>query len=88
MKCTIGVSGEMTKEFEVAGGQLCRINGAIEAQRGKEVTFVTSDRGEIVADGTGTASPVGKDDLGRDCAKVALANGKSGNICSSPSRAP
>lgn len=87
MKCEIGVAGELTKTFEVASPQVCRVNAAMEitADGKPKANFVTTDAGVVIPDGTGTATKADNAPDGRACASVTLANGKSGNMCSKPS---
>ncbi len=87
MKCEIGVAGELKKEFDVAGPQVCRANAVMAVtQEGKpHVSFTTTDAGVVVGAGTGTATKADAAPDGRACATVSLATGRSANICVGPS---
>lgn len=89
MKCEIGSPGELKKEFDVAGGQVCRLNAALAVINGRaeQVEFaMTNNDGVVDPDGSGTAEKTAPAADGRPCAQVTLQNGRSGNICAAPSR--
>lgn len=89
MKCVIGSPGELKKEFDVAGGQVCRLNAALAINVGEAeaVDFTTTGNDGVVdPSGSGTAEKTAPAADGRPCAQVTLQNGRSGNICTAPSR--
>lgn len=89
MKCVIGSSGELKKEFDVASPGLCRVNAAlaITADGADMVDFRTiGENGAIDPNGSGTAEKTAPSADGSPCAQVTLQNGRSGNICTAPSR--
>ena len=89
MKCVIGSPGELKKEFEVANPGICRVTAAlaITADGADMVGFTTiGDSGAIDPNGSGTAEKTAPAADGRSCAQVTLQNGRSGNICTAPSR--
>lgn len=89
MKCTVGSPGELTKEFDVSSPQACRLAGVLSVtEEGKpKASFTTkNDAGEIDPAGTGVAVKADPSPDGKSCARVTLDNGRSGNICSAPSR--